>query len=195
MKKMLFLMSPFLLLLLLMQFGCSHKMTPTVAKNVDLSADFKDIKSYSWTADIDKIPSDKVFVGPNGVIIFNNESGRKLIKDAIQYELDSRGYKRVETGADMLVSFSVFEQPATLRTTNGYATLSTGEKVRTEDNVSYTDVKPGTLIINLINAEKNKQIWQGFVSGILKPVDMRDQSKVRQAVSTIFSQFKYNNNM
>lgn len=143
---------------------------------------------------LNNIPNDQIFVGPNGVLIFNNESGRKMIKEAIQYELDARGYKRSENQGDMLISFLVLEQPASLRTTNGYVTVSSGEKVRTEDNVSYTDVKPGTLIINLINGKTDKQIWQGFASGILQPDDMRDESKVRQAVSSIFSKFNHNNN-
>lgn len=104
--------------------------------------------------------------------------------------------KRVDgDNADMIVSFSVLEQPGSLRTTNGYVTVSSGEKVRTEDNVSYTDVKPGTLLINLIDNKQDKQIWQGFASGILQPDHMRDESKVRQAVSSVFSQFKYNNNI
>lgn len=69
-----------------------------------------------------------------------------MIKDAIQYEVDSRGYKKVDgNNADMQVSFLVLEQPGRLRTTNGYVNLLSGEKVRTEDNVSYTGVKPGTL--------------------------------------------------
>ncbi len=189
-------MSP-VLFFLMVQYGCSPKMspTPTVAKNVDLSADFKDIKTYSWTSSIDNIPNDQLFIGPGGVLVFNNESGRKMIKDAIQYELDSRGYKRAEgNNADMIVSFYVLEQPGKLRTTNGYVALSSGEKVRTEDNVSYTDVKPGTLMINLIDGKKDKQIWQGFASGILQPDQMRDESKVRQAVSGIFSEFNHRNN-
>lgn len=95
MKKIFFGTLP-ILIFLVMQFGCARKVTPTVAKNVDLSADFANIKSYAWTRDIDNIPKDQLFIGPNGVLIFNNESGRKMIKDAIQYELDSRGYKRVD---------------------------------------------------------------------------------------------------
>lgn len=186
------------LFFLAFQFGCSRKMTPVVAKNADLSTDYKNIKTYSWTSDIDNLPNDQLFVGMNGVYIFNNESGRKMVKDAIQYELDSRGYKRVEGGnSDMKVSFSMLEREGRLRTTNGYVTLSSGEKVRTDENVSYTDVKPGTLIINLIDTKKNVQIWQGFASGILQPDHLRDQSKVRQAVSSIFSKFQHSstNNM
>lgn len=111
MKKIFLMMSPVLIFLMMLS-SCARKATPTVGKNADLSADFKNIKSYSWSKDIDNIPNDKVFIGPNGVLVFNNESGRKMIKDAVQYELDSRGYKMNGNDADMWVSFSVLEQPA-----------------------------------------------------------------------------------
>ena len=192
MKKVL-LMSGIFAFMVMQQSCTATKKTPVVGKNAEVSADFKDIKSYNWTADIDNIPKDAIFVGPNGVYIFNNESGRKMIKEAIQYELDSRGYVMNSSNPDMLISYSVLEQPASLRTTNGYVTLSSGEKVRTEDNVTQTDVKPGTLIINFTNANTSKMIWQGFASGILQADHMKDESKVRQAVSSIFKEFKYNN--
>ena len=187
--------SYFLVLLIFTFFiqACSSSKMPIVGKNKSLNADFESIKTYAWTSDIDKIPTDIVFIGLNGVYIFNNKSGRKMIKDAIQYELSAKGYKMVETNPDMLLSFKVLEQPASLRTTNGYATLWTGEKIRTADNVSYTDVKPGTLIIDIVKADQNKQIWQGFVSGILRPDMMNDQSHIRNAVSMVFKQFIYNN--
>ncbi len=194
MKKAISYLSVLLMFAFLMQ-ACSSSNMPVAGENKSLDADFKEIKTYAWTSDIDNIPTDKVLIGPNGVFIFNNESGRKMIKEAIQYELGAKGYRMVETNPDMLLSFIVLEQPASLRTTQGYVTVLSGEKVRTDDNVSQTDVKPGTLIVNIIKADKNKQIWQGFVSGILKAEEMNDQSKVRNAVSTVFKQFKYNNNM
>jgi hypothetical protein len=171
--------------------ACSSSKNPVDGKNKSLNADFKGIKTYSWRSDIDNIPTDKVLIGTNGIFIFNNESGRKMIKDAVQYELSAKGYRMVETNPDIFLSFIVLEQPASLRTTQGYVTVWSGE-VRTEDNVSYTDIKPGTLIINI--TKNDKQIWQGFVSGILKAEEMNDQSKVRNAVSIIFEQFSYNNN-
>jgi hypothetical protein len=192
-KKAISYLSVLLMFAFFMQ-ACSSSKMPVAGKNKSLNADFKEIKTYAWTTDIDNIPTDKFLIGPNGVFIFNNESERKMIKDAIQYELSAKGYRMVETNSDMLLSFIVLEQPASLRTTQGYVTLLAGEKVRTEDNVTYTDVKPGTLIINILKTDKNKQIWQGFVSGILKAEEMNDQSKVRNAVSTVFKQFSYNNN-
>lgn len=192
MKKILLI--PGLVAFMVLQQSCTAGKRSTVAgKNADITADFKDVETYTWTAGIDNIPQDAIFVGPNGVLIFNNESARQKIKNAIRYELDSRGYKADINNPDMLISFSVLEQPASLRTTNGYVTLSSGEKVRTEDNVTYTDVKPGTLIINFTDLKSGKTIWQGFASGILQADQMNDEAKVRQAVSTVFNQFKYNN--
>jgi len=93
----------------------------------------------------------------------------------------------------MLVSFAILEQGGRLRSTNGYVTTSSGEKVRTDEDVSWINVKPGTLIVNLVDARKNKQIWQGYASGILQANQMNDQTKIREAVSRIFSQLKHNN--
>jgi hypothetical protein len=193
MKKVVYLSFSVLIFAILLTSCSATKSTPVVGKNADISANFKNIKTFNWTAGIDNIPTDKILIVPNGVYVFNNESGRKMIKDAVKYELDARGYTMSEANPDMLVSFSVTEQGGSLRTTNGYVTVSSGEKVRTEDNVSFTDVKPGTLIVNFIDAKTNTQIWQGFASGILKSDQMQEQTRVRQAVATVFSQFKYNN--
>lgn len=192
MKKVI-IMGGFVFFMVFAQSCGTAKTVPVVGKNAVLNENFKSIKTYSWTADINKIPNDRIFIGPNNVYIFNNESGRKMIKDAMQYELDARGYKMSTNKPDMLVSFSVTEQLGKLPTANGYVTLSSGEKVRTKDNISYTDVKPGTLIINFIDAKTNSVIWQGFASGILHADQVSNETKVREAVSSVFSRFKYDN--
>ncbi len=46
-----------------------------------------------------------------------------MIKDAIQYELDSRGYKRMDgNGVDMLVSFQFWSSLAVFVPLEGYVT-------------------------------------------------------------------------
>lgn len=188
------LLMPALLIIMVLQQGCTaSKKTIVAGKNSDLSENFKKIKTYSWTSDIDKIPKDAIFLGPNGVYIFNNESGRKMIKEAVKYEMDSRGYTMNTSNPDILISFSVLEQPGTLQSADGYVTVASGEKVRTKDDISQVKVQPGTLIINFIDAKSNKAVWQGFASGILRADEMHDQAKVREAVSSVFNQFKYNN--
>lgn len=172
--------------------GCGTANTETIGKNVDPDANLSNVTTYAWISDIDKIPESRVFVSPTGVYVFNNESARNKIKDAINYELDARGYDKNDSDAGMLVSFYVLEQSDSLRTTNGYVEVG-GERVLTEDNVSYTPVDAGTLIINIINNKSDKLVWQGFASGILHEEDLNNQSKIREAVHSIFSEFEYNN--
>lgn len=98
-----------------------------------------DYKTYTWAQNIDEIPSDGMFVGTNGVLIYNNESTRSKIKDAIRYALDAKGYKYMPSGADMIVIFDVTEQPGTLTNYNGYEMIQLGlDSVRTPENVVKT---------------------------------------------------------
>lgn len=167
----------------------------TVGADQSLKVSLNDYSTYAWTAGIDKIPEDQVFIGLNGVYIFNNESVRSKIKNAIEYELSAKGYQKSEANPDMLVLFLVTEQPGTLRTYNGYQIVNGGlDTVRTEENVQKTHIDAGTLLINLIDAKSGKVAWQGYASGILKPDMINDDSKVRAAVSSIFSKFDYKAN-
>ena len=168
----------------------------TNAQNVgtdrDLQSNLQNYKTYAWVKNIDRIPSDKIFVGPNGVLVFNNESTRSKIKEAIQYELDARGYKMNEANPDFYVNFMVLEQPTELTTYNGYQTINGGlDTVRTPENVQKTPVKAGTVLIDFIDVKTSKQVWQGFASGILNADMVNNRSDVRAAISSIFSQYRY----
>ncbi len=172
--------------------ACGPSEIQTIGKNVDPDVTkLEEVKTFSWTTNIDKIPNEKVFLTADGLYVYNNESTRKKIKDAIKYELQARGYKmRKVNDAGMLVSFLVLEQADSLRTTQGYVMLD-GEPVISEEDVSWTPVEPGTLIISLVDKKSEKMVWQGFASGIIKPADINDEAKIRQAVSSIFSKFRY----
>jgi len=163
-----------------------------VGADKSFAAPVSDYKTYAWSNQIDKIPGSAIFVGPNGVLVFNNESTRRKIKDAVQFELDAKGYKQVTNNPDMIVLFRVLEQPTKLTTFNGYTMLDNGlDSTRTPDNVEQVQVDAGTLLINLVDAKSGKVAWQGYASGILKPDMANDKSKIRQAVASIFNQFKY----
>lgn len=183
MKKILFLT-------VLVIFITSTVMAQNVGADKALDAKIKDYKTYAWSESIDEIPKDKVFLSPNGILIYNNESTRSKIKDAIQYELDARGYKMDRANPDFYVMFSVSEQPADITTFNGYTTINGGlDKVRTSDDVETTHVKAGTVLVSLNDVKSAKQVWRGYASGILKPDMVNSQSKVRSAISSIFSEF------
>jgi hypothetical protein len=65
------------------------------------------------------------------------------------------------------------------------------DTVRTADNVQNTSIDAGTLLINILDAKSGKVAWQGYASGILKPGMVNDETKVREAVSSIFKQFNF----
>ena len=184
-----------LVMMMVFAVSCGSSNTQTIGKNVDPDVtSLANVTSYTWTSDIDKIPDTRMFVSPTGVYVYNNESTRKQIKDAIQYELEARGYTQNSYAAgdkSMLVSFYVLEQADTLRTTNGYITTVFGEPLITKDDVNQTPVEPGTLIVNIIDGKSKEMVWQGFASGILKADYINDEAKVREAVSSIFSKFVY----
>lgn len=168
------------------EIGASHK----------LNASIGDYDSYTWTKTIDQIPTDKIFLGKDGVMVFNNSSTRSMIKDAIMYELDAHGYDHRYYNYDMIVQFMVTEQPGELTTYNGYQVINSGfDTVRTEDNVEKIKIDAGTLLINIIDAKTSQMLWQGYASGILKPEMANSESSVRQAVSSIFDKFKYKGGM
>ena len=168
------------------------------SQNVVVGADnsfttsLNDYSTYAWSKTIDQIPSDEIYVNPSGVYVFNNESVRSKIKDAIEFELSAKGYKKSEINPDMLVLFSVTERPGSLRTYKGYQMVANGlDSVRTPQDVQTTKIDAGTLIINIIDSKSGAVAWQGFASGILKPEMLTDESQVRQAVASVFSKFDF----
>lgn len=150
--------------------------------------------SFGWSADIDNIPSEAIFVAPGDVYVFNNESTRAKIKEAINFELNAKGYTETENAPQMLVLFQVTEQPGQLVTFNGYDVID-GEKVRTAEDKEKVDIKAGTLLINLVDAKTGLVAWQGYASGILNPDMINDNVKVREAVASIFNDFKFHAKM
>jgi hypothetical protein len=179
--------------LLALMAGCGTSNQSMIGQNVTPGiTNLEDVKTYAWISDIDEIPDVRMFRTLNGTFYFNNESARKKIKDAVEYELNARGYKMPNASGEpgMLVSFYVSEQGGTLRKTNGYVNIR-GEVVIPSENVEEVAIEPGTLIVNVIDNKTKKMVWQGFASGIIKPEELNDRLKIRQAVSSIFSKFDY----
>lgn len=185
MKKILFLFS-----LLLTAATVIHAQN--VGTDHELNTSIQSYQTYAWSTDMSQIPSDAVFIGPNGVLVFNNESTRSKIKSAVEYELSAKGYKPVSNNPDFIVSFLVLEQPAEIVTYNGYRLLHNGlDTVRTEENVAQTEVQAGTVMINFVDRQTGKMVWRGYASGILKPDMINDESKVRQAISSVFEDYRF----
>jgi cellobiose-specific phosphotransferase system component IIB len=171
---------------------CLSTRSQDIGTDRELDANIEAYQTYDWTNKIDQIPTDAVFIGPNGVTVFNNETVRSKIKASVAYELSARGYKQTEQNPDFLVHFDVLEQPAEIVTYNGYRLLYNGlDTVRTEENVNQTAVEAGTVMVNFIDKKTGEMVWRGYASGILKPDMINDETKVRSAISSIFGEYRF----
>ncbi len=156
-------------------------------RSADEIADFS---TYDWVSDVEEIPGNRIYVGSEGVLVFNNNSTRKTIKEAIESQLAAKGFTRERNDPDMLVNFKVLEEDTQLRTytREGYSYVGEGPIGR---DVQMVDVEAGTLLLNFINADTGIQVWQGFASGALEESDLKDENKFKEKVGAIIDQFDF----
>ncbi len=163
-----------------------------VGADESFTKSLNDYSTYGWSTQIAQIPSQQIFVSPTGVLVFNNESVRSKIKNAIAFELSAKGFKHQQSNPQILVLYRVTERPGKLRTFNGYEMIDNGlDSVRTPQDTQTVDIDAGTLIINLLDAKSGVVAWQGYASGILKPEMINNTTKVREAVASIFQKFNF----
>lgn len=173
-------------------FFTSIAFAQDVGSVQNLDETINSYSTFNWVSDIEDIPNDKAFVGPEGVLVFNNVSTRNMIKEAIVTNLQSKGYTQNESNPDMLLGYQVLEQEADFKTYTGYETIYMGlDTVRSEENAETVTVGPGTLIINITDKETGKVAWQGYASGALDSESAKSEESIQSAVSEILSEFDY----
>jgi hypothetical protein len=189
MKKLTYLFS-FILLSAFLS-SCSNKGMKVVTRE-DGGTEVSNYDSFAWVANVDNIPNVYAFYGPGGTLVFNNNSARKMIKEAVELQMKARGFTNDNSNPDMLVNFSVLEGPTELRTyvmNNGQDYLGLGPR---SEAVRMVPVDEGTVLINFIDAKTGTQIWQGFASGALNEEDIKSMGKVETKVGAIFEDFDFN---
>ena len=163
-------------ILLLMVSGC---LSPRYSSLVNPSADFSKYRTFYCSECLETMDSRR----PG----YDNPENRRLIRDAIQKELEHRGYTFQEDHPDLLVEFDLIikEHIDTVvqRTTN-YRYWRGFEA----DTYNY---KVGTLIINIVDYNEGIILWQGGAESFLdiNPADF--ESSVNKVVKSIFKKYPY----
>lgn len=171
-------------------FACSPSGMKVVTQEKE-TADVSNYQTYNWIFEDAIIPEDKMIVASEGILVYNNQSDRKKLKDAIELQMEARGFKKEVLNPDMLVDFSILENDTELRKfvmTNGQDYLGFGPRSETTQMVP---VEEGTVIINFLDATTGYQIWQGFASGTLEKEDMNNLSTIKNKVGAIFEDFNF----
>ena len=168
------------LLFLTAAIGVAHSQE-LVAMDERPGTDFERYETYSWTENV---------VNADAGAYLNNRVLKSTIQDAIEYELEARGYENKDNNADMLINFRVFEEPTEFQ---GYvdSDLDEGEFIEAEDAKTY-QLEAGTLLIQLMDKEEGTVVWQGFASGIMDgEVFDKSPERIKEAVHEIFDKYEY----
>jgi len=139
---------------------------------------FSRYRTYRWAQLPDEESSDALF--PNQLM-------RERIVRFIEEALAAKGFKRVESGGDLLVSyrFKVTEEPM-------YTTVGDGWGWGWGSGISTTTTEiiyQGTLVVDMNDAHQNQLIFQGVSTQIISSKPAKNTKKLAKAVDEIFEKY------
>jgi hypothetical protein len=175
-------------IIVMLSLFCSliYAQDVTVKADTDPDANLDQYKTFYWASQVDnKLDSGFYFV--------HDLTLKEDVRDAVQHEMEGRGYKADPVNPDLIVNFRVFEEPSTLKGYETYGdTYWSGQTVTDRDNLLTYEVQPGTLLISLLEKTSGHIVWQGFASGLLKGEDFeKDEAKIKQAVNLVFEEYDH----
>lgn len=118
----------------------------------------------------------------------------QTLKAATRREMEARGYRYAESGADLLVNFNaqladrteVQRRPSPMPDYYGYRSYVTWP----DYGVIVDQYREGTLNIDVVDARHKRLIWEGVAIGRVTDKVQRNRSQaIEQAVAEIFRQY------
>lgn len=169
---------------LLAHLAWSQSGSVTVDADKQLNTDFSKYKTYAWASQVDSKLDEGIYFLSDLVL-------KERIRNAVGYEMDSRGYRKASQSPDILVNFRVFQQPTTIKGYTGYGTTYWGtQEVREPEDTTSFQVERGTVIINLIDTKTGTMVWRGFASGLMDGnVFNKREDKIKEAVHLIYEEY------
>lgn len=149
---------------LLLLSACS---TLRVASDWDHAYDFGAMHTYTWA------PTKESAV--QGALVFLD----RRIRNAVDDELEAKGYRRVDSGADFLMLYS-----AKVRDRIDV----TRYRGRWYGSTSVDRYKEGTLMLGAVDRARDEIVWTGWAEGIVSDVGQSEES-IRRAVAKILEGF------
>lgn len=175
-----------LMIVLLLAASCT---SIKVVSDYDKDVDFSDYETYNF-----KIPEEVQESYPALV----NPINQKRIEKAIAEEMELRGYEKSDD-PDLWISYYVkVQDKVDYRTTHynpsiygpyyygWYYGYSPGWT-----SVEAIQYREGTLVIDLVDAEKNQLVWYGLGSGTLNDNADKIKERIEYAVHVIFNQYPF----
>lgn len=170
------------ILLILFAAACSSVKISGVKKADDFS--ITKYKTFSFF----EVMSEGDAIGPN------NQENLKLLKEAINKEMEGKGLKMVADNPDLHVNIGivVMKQVQTVETsltnptdrtyymgTRNYSWESTEKQVGT-----YRD---GSVIVHLVEQSNKKLVWQGVAESVLPEKEKNMPALIQEAMKSLFA--------
>jgi hypothetical protein len=168
-----------------------------VTSDKDLSAPFDTYKTYAWAKHI-RTANSLAYVVNDAIL-------KKRIQDAVAHELAARRINQTDNDPDLLVNYRVFDKPVEMTGYEGYfhdAEYWGTDEVRnnalgliprattTDDRGTKYYFDKGTLLVQLVDADKGVVVWQGYASGLMDGnVFDKNEEHIAQAMNLIFDRF------
>jgi len=168
------------IVLLIIVSACSPELL--INSDKDSEANFAVYKSYAWSDDSESdIDKSKNYNDPQ----YDNELNRKRLKKAINLEMNKLGFTLDDNNSDLLVDYHII-----IKNKHDYAVNTFGEhQFGNSDQVIVYNYDEGTLVIHLVDREKNELVWQGSASRVLGKQYKNVEDRINKVVSKIFERY------
>lgn len=177
-----------------------------VTADKDLSAPFDTYKTYAW--------ANQVRSAKNLAYVINDAILNTRIKNAVAYELAARNYTMNEQDPDLLVNYRVFDEPVEMTGYEGYfhdtdfwgtdEVKNAAPTMLPRSNIVANNDTPaldkgteyyfdkGTVMVQLVDADKGVVVWQGYASGLTDGMVFdKDEEHIAKAISLIFDRYDF----
>ncbi|MGW8124123.1 DUF4136 domain-containing protein [Roseivirga echinicomitans] len=159
-------------------FSCSERLY--VTSDQEKGTDFTQYKTYAW-ADEQEKPG-------NSNPMFDNELNRRRIIEAIEVEMKALGFEKTNASPDLLVDFHiVIDQKVNSMTHNDFPY---DVRYWSDYQVETYTFNQGSIVIHLVDNEKELMVWQGIGSKALDDVPAKDaEERLKKGVKAIMSKY------
>lgn len=163
---------------LLLLLGASLLLVPfqAFAQKVNVDWDhgitnFSRYKTYAWTKSAR--PASSPFMD-------------QRIIAAVDAQLAAKGLRKVDSGADLLVTYNAGVKEERSATTTGMGGWRWGGGMGRIDPVVEN---VGTLVVDLSDGEKKALIWRGTATDTLSDKSDKNSKKIEKAVEKLFKKY------
>jgi Domain of unknown function (DUF4136) len=169
-----------------MLFAVSPGFAYKTRVDFDHGTHFSSYKTYSWGDSADGTSRDSLF--PNQLM-------RERVAAYIEEALAARGYKRVPSGGDLVISYriDVTQEPVYTTFSNGFGPAwgwdngwGWGSGFSTTTVQSYYE---GTVVIDMVDANHQKLVFQGASSQDISSRPEKNTKRLCKAVQEIFEKY------